>query len=251
MARRATNLLYDDLASWWPLLSPPADYRRDAAIFRDTILRASARRPRTVLELGCGGGNNASHLKKTFRMTLVDLSPGMLAISRRLNPECEHVKGDMRTVRLGRLFDAVFVHDAINYMTSAPMLGQAMETAAAHCRPGGVALFVPDWTRETFQPSTRHEGGDDGKRGLRFLEWTLENDPGDSRYTFVMSYLVRDGARVRLLGPDVHECGLFARRQWLDMMKAAGFRPRSIRFHGGSFETGAHLMFVGTRKGDR
>ena len=42
-------------------------------------------------------------------MTLVDLSDGMLAVSRQLNPECEHHLGDMRTVRLGRTFDAVWV----------------------------------------------------------------------------------------------------------------------------------------------
>ncbi len=139
MAQRTnSSLLDDELAAWWPLLWPPADYREQAATFRDALLRVPARRPRTVLELGSGGGNNASHLKKTFRMTLVDVSPKMLAISRRLNPECEHVGGDMRTVRPGRLFDAVFVHDAIGYMTTAAMLRQAMETAAAHCRPGGV-----------------------------------------------------------------------------------------------------------------
>jgi hypothetical protein len=46
-------------------------------------------------------------------MTLVEPSVGMLAVSRALNPDLEHVQGDMRTVRLGRHFDAVFVHDAI------------------------------------------------------------------------------------------------------------------------------------------
>src|SRR6266446_5297728 len=52
-----------------------------------------------------------------FAMTLVDLSPRMLLVSRRLNPECEHIKGDIRTLRLGRTFDVVFVHDAICHMT--------------------------------------------------------------------------------------------------------------------------------------
>jgi hypothetical protein len=40
-------------------------------------------------------------------MTLVDLSEEMLVVSRQLNPECQHHQGDMRTVRLGRTFDAV------------------------------------------------------------------------------------------------------------------------------------------------
>ncbi len=98
--------------------------------------------PRTVLELGSGGGNSAYHLKSRFEMTLVDLSPNMLAVSRALNPECEHVQGDIRTVRLGRTFDAVFVHDAICHMTTESDLRAALKTAFVHCRPGGAALFV-------------------------------------------------------------------------------------------------------------
>src|SRR6185295_7097869 len=97
--------LYDELAQWWPLLSDPADYVEEAAFFQAQLLAACDGSPRTMLELGSGGGNNASHLKTRFVMTLVDRSPGMLAVSRALNPECEHVEGDMRTVRLGREFD--------------------------------------------------------------------------------------------------------------------------------------------------
>ena len=42
----------------------------------------------------------------------------MLALSATLNPECEHLEGDMRTLRLGRTFDVVFIHDAISYLTT-------------------------------------------------------------------------------------------------------------------------------------
>src|SRR3954469_10230569 len=96
--------LYEELADWWPLMSAPADYEEEAAFFADALARACARPPRSVLELGSGGGNNASHLKRRFDLALVEPSAGMLAVSRALNPECEHVQGDMRTVRLGRLF---------------------------------------------------------------------------------------------------------------------------------------------------
>jgi trans-aconitate methyltransferase len=86
-------------------------------------------------------------------MTLVDRSAAMLAVSRRLNPECQHVEGDMRSVRLvGHRFDGVFIHDALMYMTTEHDLVQAMETCFSHCRPGGASLFVPDYVRETFLP---------------------------------------------------------------------------------------------------
>ncbi len=96
----------------------------------------------TLLELGSGGGNNAFHLAATFAsLTLTDLSPAMLAVSRGLNPGCEHIQGDMRSLRLDRTFDAVFVHDAIEYMTTLSDLRRALETAYVHCRPGGCALW--------------------------------------------------------------------------------------------------------------
>ncbi len=80
--------LYDELASWWPLLSAPAEYAEEAEFYRKALVDACDRPPRSLLELGSGGGNNASHLKAHFdEMTLVDCSPAMLAVSRTLNPE--------------------------------------------------------------------------------------------------------------------------------------------------------------------
>ena len=175
--------LYGDLAPWFHLLTAPEDYAVEAARYERLILE-SLPEAETLLELGSGGGNNASHLKRRFACTLSDLSPQMLTLSRELNPECEHVLGDMRTLRLGRTFDAVFVHDAVAYMTTESDLRDCIGTALAHTRPGGVALFVPDFTRETFTPGTSH-GGHDGAdgRSLRYLEWSVDPDPGRTRRT--------------------------------------------------------------------
>src|SRR5919201_6339881 len=136
--------LYTELADWFSLLTAPADYAEEAAFFLRLFAEALGAPPRTLLELGSGGGNMASHYKHEVQATLTDRSPRMLALSARLNPECEHVQGDMRTVRLGRVFDAVLVHDAVCYLTSEADLRQAMMTAFLHCRPGGTAIFAPD-----------------------------------------------------------------------------------------------------------
>ena len=135
--------------------------RRPASTPTGCRRRATARSG-PCLELGCGGGNTALHLKRRFRrLLLTDLSPEMLAVSRALNPECEHQVGDMRTLRLGRSFDAVFVHDAVCYMTTEADLRRAMETAWAHCRPGGAVLFQPDYVRENFRAAASAGGCDE------------------------------------------------------------------------------------------
>jgi len=74
--------MYDDLATWWPLLSPPSDYAVEAAFYGDALERLAERPVRTLLELGSGGGNNASHLRNRFQLTLVEPSPGMRAAAR-------------------------------------------------------------------------------------------------------------------------------------------------------------------------
>src|SRR5262249_28438507 len=178
--------LYGELSSWFHLLSDPADYAEEAEFARGLMVESCSASPETLLELGSGGGNNASHLKAHFKLMLVDLSPGMLDLSRTINPDCEHMQGDMKTICLGRIFDTVLIHDAIMYMTSEDDLRQAIETAFAHCKPGGAALFMPDVIRETFVSLTTH-GGHDSTGGhrpaIRYLEWTFDPHPGRTHNT--------------------------------------------------------------------
>ncbi|MBI5947160.1 MAG: class I SAM-dependent methyltransferase [Chloroflexi bacterium] len=219
--------LYTEFAEWFHLLTAPVDYAPEAAAYHRMFDTASGGTARTLLELGSGGGNTASHLKAWYTCTLVDLSPQMLALSRTINPDCEHLQGDMRDVRLGREFDCVFVHDAVEYMTTEADLRAAMATARAHCRPGGVALFVPDCVRETFAPSTDH-GGHDGPdgRGLRYLEWTTDPGPGDTTYTVDFAYLLRDSDGAVHVEHDRHIFGVFPRGDWVRWMEGAGFAVR-------------------------
>jgi len=220
--------LYTSLASWFHLLSDPKDYAGEAEFAAQTMIEESRMAVRTVLELGSGGGNNASHLKSQFQMTLVDVSEPMLDLSRTINPECEHIIGDMCTIRLDRQFDAVFVHDAVMYLTASDELRNCMDTAFAHCKPGGVALFMPDFIRETLQNCVHHGGHDDHERGLRYMEWTYDADPTDNRYTVDFVYLLREGTAPVQVEHDCHEHGLFSRDEWMSWLNESGFSSRVL-----------------------
>lgn len=220
---------YGDLARWWPLISSPEDYEEEAA-FAASVLRSASIPVGDVLELGSGGGNNAVHLVGAgFAMTLVDLSDGMLDVSRQLNPGSGHHRGDMRSVRLGRSFDAVFVHDGIGYMVTEADLRRSVDTAFVHCRPGGVAVFVPDDTSESFVASSDHGGSDgaDGS-GARYLEWSWDPDPEDTwtqtEYVFVLREV--DGS-VEVVH-ETHRLGLFGCAGWLRLLSDAGFDPEAV-----------------------
>ena len=72
--------LYRDLADWYPLLTPVGDYAEEAAFYLRLFEAHCRWPPRTLLDLGSGGGHNAAHLKATVACTLVDLEPAMLAL---------------------------------------------------------------------------------------------------------------------------------------------------------------------------
>lgn len=244
----AGHRCYGELAVWWPLISPPEEYPEEAA-YVATVLRSASIPVHDVLELGSGGGHNAVHLKARFTLTLVDLSAEMLTVSRRLNPECDHHQGDMRTVRLGRAFDAVFVHDAVYYMTGEDDLRQAIETAFRHCRPGGIAVFVPDHTAETFETTSDHGGHDDADgRAVRYLEWTWDPDPADTWILTEYAFLLRDVNGSVHSVHETHRTGLFSRDVWLRQLGNAGFDPDAVIEQTTEARTPREL-FVGHRPG--
>ncbi|HEY7614867.1 MAG TPA: class I SAM-dependent methyltransferase [Gemmatimonadales bacterium] len=235
--------MYDDLAAWWPLLSPPEDYTEEIEDLFTRFERELPPEGSTLLELGSGGGSYASHLKRRFRLTLTDISPAMLAVNRSVNPECEHLLGDMRTLRLDRRFDMVLIHDAIMYATTPAAVRATLGTAAYHCRPGGLVVVLPDYVRETFEPGTDN-GGHDGAdgRGLRFLEWTWDPDPNDDTYVVDYAFLLRHRDGSISAEHDRHVEGLFSRAQWLAWMNEAGIPAR------GESDPWRREVFIGVRR---
>jgi len=221
--------MYSELARWFHLLTHPSDYEEEAALVVRLVEAAIEGEAETLLELGSGGGNNASHLKRHFRCTLTDVSQDMLDLSTTINPECEHVQGDMRALRLEREFDVVFVHDAVMYMTTEDDLGAAIETAATHVRPGGVVVLMPDTTRERLQPETR-SGGHDGEdgRSLRYLEWTVDPDPADTTYQVDFAILLREPRKPLRIEHDHHVFGVFPDGTWRRLIAESGLELAEV-----------------------
>ncbi len=215
--------MYHDLAHLWPLISPPGNYEDEARQWREALRESLGPGRHHLLELGVGGGHNLSHLTSEFNATAVDISPAMLENSRRLNPGVEHCVGDMRTVRLGRTFNAVLIHDAIAYLRSEDDLSATFMTARAHLEPGGVLLIAPDWFRETFAPGVEARGPRvDGGTELSYVEYVHDPDPADTTIESVFVYLIKTGGEVQV-EVDRHITGLFPRSVWLDRMHGAGF----------------------------
>ncbi|WP_284125076.1 class I SAM-dependent methyltransferase [Parerythrobacter aestuarii] len=215
--------LYAERASWWPLMSPRSHYCNEAEFFTLLFKQHGAPKAATLLELGSGGGHLASYLSDEFVITLSDLSEGMLTASRALNPDCEHIAGDMRSLRTGCEYDIVIIHDAIHYMTTLDDLERALMTAALHCREGGLALFVPDHVAETFVPGTRCQDTTLGKRRLRFMETVDDFDPTDNACTAEHVFLFEEQGKPRKISYQRLTWGVFSIDTWLAALQRCGF----------------------------
>ncbi|MBN1212122.1 MAG: methyltransferase domain-containing protein [candidate division Zixibacteria bacterium] len=241
------NRLYDEFAHLWNLISNPQDYALEAAFWKKALRDKLGPGRHEILELGVGGGHNLSHLKNEFRATAVDISDKMLDNSRRLNPEVEHLVGDMRSVRLGRIFRAVIIHDAINYMLTEDDLHAALRTAAEHLDPGGVFVTSPDYTTETFTDGVvRHGSCADENTRLVHIEYEFDPDPDDTTYEYLMIYLIREKGQLRI-EHDRHVTGLFREARWLELIEDAGFEVEKYAYDVHDDKRQSYL-FVGVKK---
>lgn len=241
------NRLYDEFAYLWPLISPPEDYAREAKYWRNLLHAKLGPGQHHILELGVGGGHNLSHLTCDFKATAVDLSEKMLAISKKLNPDVEHVVGDMRSVRLGRTFDAVIIHDAIGYMCTEYDLLAAFKTAASHLKPGGIFITSPDYVTETYpgtNVSHRISKGDNIE--LTFIEYDYDPNPDDTTAESVMFYMILKNGRLDI-EQDFHTTGLFPVETWLKLMEIAGFEVEMKQENLGE-DIRQNYFFIGTKK---
>lgn len=245
MAEPGRERLYGDLAWIWPIMSPPEEYVEEAETFA-SVIRAHARRDvRTLLHLACGGGHVDNRLKEEFEITGVDLSNNMLGLARALNPEVEYVAGDVRTMRLGRTFDAVFIDDGIVYMLTQDDLRSAFRTAFEHLRPGGVMLTYVESVPETFeQNKTQCTKRSSGDTDVVYVENMYDPNPADTTYETTFIYIVRRGGKL-VVETDLHVCGIFPLDAWRTGLRDTGFDVEELTFGHSTFPEGfSHPMFV-------
>jgi len=230
--------LYTDLAYLWPLLSPPEDYVCEAELVREIIdpyVDQTQATP-TLMELGAGGGHTLCHLVPDYQPTAVDLSPEMLELCQQLVPNVEIVVGDMRDVRLDRAFDAILIHDAIDYLLTAKDVLLTLQNAAQHLRAGQPLLIAPTYIREMFTngdyeadqscfsiPSMNSED-DSAVWTLTYLSYVSESLSNADQLDMHLVYVIDRDGQVEVVH-DPHTCGLFARDQWLGWLEEAGFEP--------------------------
>ncbi len=216
--------LYSDLSWLWPLWGTVEEYRAETGALAALARRRAVGPVRTLLDVGCGGGKNLRHFREYFDATGLDRSEAMLANARELNPDAPLICADMRDFDLGRVFDAVYLNDALPHLTSRADLARACACACRHLRPGGVLLAVAEFTKERFRGNEtvvtagqRRPGGPD----VTFVENLYDPDPSDETFETTILYLIRESGRLRIERDD-WLCGLFPLAVWIASFAGCG-----------------------------
>jgi len=220
-----TRRLYKDLSWTWPIISPPEDYVKEGKRYKSLIKKHSQIPVSTLLNLGCGGGHVDWILKNHFSITGIDISMNMLKLAKKLNPDVIYNKDDMRTVSLKKLFDAVLIHDSVNYMLTKKDLSSVFKTAYNHLKPGGMLLtFAEEYNKiKQHRLSWSIHKKDDTE--ITFIEHYYDPDPTDTTFECTFVYLIRKKKRLTIK-TDRHLCGLFKPVTWLSLLRRCGFEVK-------------------------
>ncbi len=125
------------------------DYQAECDRIIQLFRQYSQRPVRQILDLGCGTGNHAFPLaQRGYEVVGVERSESMLAHARdkaAQGPAENRVvleQGDIRSVELGRSFDAALIMFAVlGYQHENADVRATLRTARQHLRPGGLLVF--------------------------------------------------------------------------------------------------------------
>jgi SAM-dependent methyltransferase len=160
--------VYDKSARIYDLLyvgSGIKDYPAEAAELH-RIIQDTSPAAQTLLDVACGTGAHLVEMQRWYAVEGVDLSPAMLAVARTRLPGIPLREADMRTLDLGKTFDAVTcLFSSIGYMTEPAEMRAAIARLATHVAQGGV-LIVDGWIRpdrwlDNFRPDSPDVASDD------------------------------------------------------------------------------------------
>jgi len=100
--------LYTELANiYYEMYQSLFDYEKEFEFYGNYLKKYNCR---SILELGCGNGNLASHfLKSNYEYVGLDISYEMLEIARKNNPDVSFIQGDMRDLQINIKFDSIII----------------------------------------------------------------------------------------------------------------------------------------------
>jgi SAM-dependent methyltransferase len=222
--------VYDKSARIYDLLyvgSGIKDYPAEAAELH-RIVDDACPSAQTLLDVACGTGAHLVEMQRWYAVEGVDVSPAMLEVARARLPGIPLHEGDMRTLDLGKTFDAVTcLFSSIGYMTDPAEMRSAIARLAAHVAPGGV-LIIDGWVRpeqwrDNFRPDSPDFASDDEETVVRLSYSRREGNITELE----MHHLVQTDGGVEYF-MEAHRLRLTATDEYVSAVENAGLKAQVI-----------------------
>lgn len=134
-------------AKFYDLFYADKDYEAECDFLRRIFAANGVPETGSVLDLGCGTGGHVIPLSRSgYDVTGIDRSPEMVSIAQSKSADAgvgpSLMVGDVRTLELGRTFDAVIsMFAVVGYQLSNDDLAAVFRVARTHLDPGGLFTF--------------------------------------------------------------------------------------------------------------
>jgi SAM-dependent methyltransferase len=202
------------------------DYAAEAVELHGIIQGANPN-AHSLLDVACGTGAHLAELRRWYAIEGVDLSPAMLVMARSRLPGVPLQVADMRTLGLGKSFDAVVcLFSSIGYATNPAEMRSTIDHLAAHVAPGGV-LILDGWVRpEDWHDDFRGQPDIASDDEVMVVRLAFSRRKG-SITELDMHHLVRTSAGIEYF-TESHRLALTPTRDYVSAVEGAGLRARVI-----------------------
>jgi SAM-dependent methyltransferase len=221
--------VYQKSASIYDLLyvgSGIKDYPAEAEELH-RIIQDECPTAHTLLDVACGTGAHLVEMQRWYLVEGVDLSRDMLAFAQGRLPGVPLHLADMRTLDLGKTFDAVTcLFSSIGYITEPAKMRSTIARLAAHIAPGGVLILDgwvrPDRWRNDYRPEPEVVTGGD----VTVVRLSSNRREG-SITEMDMHHLVQTGDGIEYF-METHRLALTATADYVSAVNDAGLKARVI-----------------------
>jgi len=204
------------------------DYEGDVD-FLERVFRRFRRKPRTILDLGCGTGNHDLPLaRRGYEVTGIDRSQAMLVRARRkaaaAGVEVRFIRGDMPSVDLGRTFDAaVCMFGAFGYLLTPRDIARCLRSVRRHLSSTGLFVFE-FWQGSAARPSPYPSWTHKRDSDLEIVRLEVSRfDPRTGRLPIEFRFFVLRDGRVLDRFDEVHVVQTHDRDEMRDLLRRSGF----------------------------
>jgi len=148
--------IYNELVKYYLFISQVGLYTkhghaREATMIKKLIKKHKKTKGKKLLIAASGLGLHDRFLKKDFEIIGIDKNESMLRISRKINPDINYKKGDVKKFKLDEKFDVIMCMDALPHLITYRNLKIALKNLSRHLKKDGLLMFSLNPVKKSFK----------------------------------------------------------------------------------------------------